>query len=62
MSSSEREKHLAALASLEAFDKSREVVEIILSEEQAETKAMKELIDFIKDCDVEVIIRDDKNI
>lgn len=60
MSSPEREKHLAALASLEAFDKSREVIEIILSEGQAE--AMKELIAFIKYCDVEVIIRDDKNI
>ena len=47
---------------LEGLDEPVEVVEIILSEEQAETKAMKELIDFIKDCDVEVIIRDDKNI
>ena len=60
MSSPEREKHLAALASLEAFDKSREVIEIILSEEQA--KAMKELIAFIKYCAVEVTIRDDKDI
>lgn len=47
---------------LEGLDEPVEVVEIILSEEQAETKAMKELIDFIKDCGVEVIIRDDKNI
>lgn len=47
---------------LEGLDEPVKVVEIILSEEQAETKAMKELIDFIKDCDVEVIIRDDKNI
>lgn len=47
---------------LEGLDEPKEIVEIILSEEQAETKAMKELIDFIKDCDVEVIIRDDKNI
>nr|DAR35537.1 MAG TPA: hypothetical protein [Caudoviricetes sp.] len=60
MSSPEREKHLAALADLEAFDKSKEVIEIRLTNEQA--KAMKELIDFIKESDVEVIIRDDKNI
>lgn len=60
MSSPERDKHLAALADLEAFDKPTQVIEIILAEEQAE--AMKELIDFIKESDVEVIIRDDKNI
>ncbi|QPH88709.1 hypothetical protein [Campylobacter concisus] len=60
MSSPEKEKHLAALTSLEAFDKSKEVIEIRLTNEQAE--AMKELIDFIKESDVEVIIRDDKNI
>lgn len=47
---------------LEGLDEPMKVVEIILSEEQAETKDMKELIDFIKDCDVGVIIRDDKNI
>ena len=45
---------------LEGLDEPKKAIEIILSEEQA--KAMKELIDFIKDCDVEVIIRDDKNI
>nr|DAK13445.1 MAG TPA: hypothetical protein [Caudoviricetes sp.] len=47
---------------LEGLDEPIEVIEIILSEGQAETEAMKELIDFIKDCDVEVIIRDGKNI
>ena len=45
---------------LEGLDEPMRVVEIRLTNEQAE--AMKELIDFIKDCDVEVIIRDDKNI
>ena len=45
---------------LEGLDEPVRVVEIKLTPEQAE--AMKELIDFIKDCDVEVIIRDDKNI
>lgn len=45
---------------LEGLDEPKEIVEIILSEGQIE--AMKELIDFIKDCDVKVIIRDDKNI
>nr|DAU39319.1 MAG TPA: hypothetical protein [Caudoviricetes sp.] len=60
MSSPEREKHLAALASLEAFIKTKEAIEITVSEEQA--KAVKELIAFIKESDVEVRIRDDKNI
>lgn len=62
MSSPEREKHLAALADLEAFDETEEIIEIILAEGQADTKAMKELINFIKHCAVEVTIRDDKNI
>lgn len=45
---------------LEGLDEPMRITEIKLTPEQAE--AMKELIDFIKDCDVEVIIRDDKNI
>ena len=45
---------------LEGLDEPMRVVEIRLTNEQAE--AMKDIIDFIKDCDVEVIIRDDKNI
>lgn len=45
---------------LEGLDEPKEVIEIILSEEQA--KAIKELIAFIKYCAVEVTIRDDKNI
>ena len=60
MSSPEREKHLAALASLEAFIKTKEAIKITVSEEQA--KAIKELIAFIKESGVEVTIRDDKNI
>lgn len=55
-------KEIKQTLMLEGLGEPKEVIEIILSEEQAETKAMKELIDFIKDCDVEVIIRDDKNI
>ena len=45
---------------LEGLDEPMRITEIKLTPEQAE--AMKELIDFIKDCDVEVIMRDDKNI
>lgn len=45
---------------LEGLDEPMRITEIKLTPEQAE--AMKELIDFVKDCDVEVIIRDDKNI
>ena len=45
---------------LEGLDEPMRVTEIKLTPEQAE--AMKDLIEFIKDCDVKVIIRDDKNI
>ena len=45
---------------LEGLDDPMRVVEIRVTNEQAE--AMKELVDFIKDCAVEVTIRDDKDI
>ena len=44
---------------LEGLDDPKKVVEIRLTSEQAE--ALKDLIAFIKDCDVEVTIRDEED-
>lgn len=45
---------------LEGLDEPMRITEIKLTPEQAE--AMKDLIEFIKDCDVEVIIRNEEEV
>ena len=45
---------------LEGLDEPMRITEIKLTPEQ--TEAMKDLIEFVKDCDVEVIITDEEEV